>query len=53
VFPGARGVLVAAAAGLVWVLSHATWQEFAWLGGVLGVASVAYVVRPGARLPSS
>jgi amino acid transporter len=49
VFPGARVVLVAAAAGLMWVLSHATRQEFALLGGVLGVASVLYLARPGAR----
>jgi amino acid transporter len=49
VFPGARLVLVAAVLGLLWVLSHATWQEFGWLGGVLGVATALYFVRPGAR----
>jgi amino acid transporter len=48
VFPGARLVLAAAMLGLLWVLGHATWQEFAWLGGVLGVATALYFLRPAA-----
>jgi amino acid transporter len=48
-FPGARLVIGAAALGLLWVLSHATWLEFTWLGGVLGVATALYFLRPGAR----
>jgi amino acid transporter len=48
-FPGARLAPVAGALLVLWVLSAATAREFAVTAGVLGAATLAYVVRRGAR----
>jgi len=43
--PGGRAVPVATAIVLVWLLSHATRQEYALLGTVVGIAAVLYLIR--------
>jgi len=43
--PGARVIPVAAMLVIVWILAHATRQEFAVLGATFVVASVIYGIR--------
>jgi basic amino acid/polyamine antiporter, APA family len=47
--PGGPLVVVAACAIILWMLSSATWQEFAVVGGILTVASVQFVATRGRR----
>jgi APA family basic amino acid/polyamine antiporter len=48
-FPGARVIPVAAMLVIVWILAHATRQEFAVLGATFAVASALYGIRRLAR----
>jgi len=53
VVPGARVVPVLASVAIVWILSHATWPEFAVTAAVLAVASGLYLVRRLRRRPAA
>lgn len=44
-FRGATLFPPVAIAAAIWILTHATWQEFKITGGVVAVASVLYVIR--------
>ena len=46
--PGGAAVPVLACGAIVWLLSHATWQEIAAEAAVLALASVFYFLRPAA-----
>jgi basic amino acid/polyamine antiporter, APA family len=45
IIPGARAIPILAAAVILWIVSNATWQEFAATGGILAVAAAVYGVR--------
>jgi amino acid transporter len=52
--PGGRAVPVATIVVLVWLLSHATRQEFGLLGLVVSIAAVLYLIRrAGTRRPAA
>jgi basic amino acid/polyamine antiporter, APA family len=45
IFRGATLIPPVAIAAAIWILTHASWQEFKVTGAVVAVASVLYVVR--------
>lgn len=44
--PGGPAIPIMACAAILWLLSHATWQEVAAQGAVIALATAFYVLRP-------
>jgi amino acid transporter len=48
IFRGATLIPPIAIAAAIWILTHATWQEFKVTGAVVAIASVLYIARSAA-----